>query len=81
MRKAMRKLIESVVVLVAVLLVAPQAAHAQSATIIGSLGNFDIVNNTGQDAHGFEIQFEGLQLSDIPYSFSMQRYGSAVIAP
>jgi len=33
----------------------PPAASAQSAVIAGSLGNFDIVNNTGHEAHGFEI--------------------------
>lgn len=57
------------------------AAQAQSATIFGSLGNFDVVNNTGNDAHGFEIELEGLQAGDVYYTFSVQRYGSPTIIP
>jgi hypothetical protein len=41
------------------------SVHAQSVTIFGALGNFDAANNLGQDAHGFEIQLEGIQPSDI----------------
>ncbi|MBZ5557597.1 MAG: hypothetical protein LAO77_10030 [Acidobacteriia bacterium] len=69
------------VMLIGALLAAPRAGSAQTATIYGSLGNFDIVNNSGQDAHGFEIQLEGLQPSDVPYTFSVQRYGASVIVP
>lgn len=57
------------------------AAQAQTAAIYGSLGNFDVINHTGHDAHGFEIQFEGLHEADIYYTFSYQRYGSPVIVP
>src|SRR5204863_513042 len=45
-------------------------AQAQTATIFGALSNFDVVNDTGHDAHGFEIQLEGLQAADIYYTFS-----------
>src|SRR5206468_2608534 len=55
----------------------PPAASAQTATIYGSLGNFDIMNNAGQDAHGFEIELEGVQVADVPYTFSVQRYGAS----
>jgi hypothetical protein len=56
-------------------------AQAQTATIYGSLSNFDVVNNTGEDAHGFEIELEGLQPQDVYYTFSAQRYGSPAIVP
>ncbi|MCP5145141.1 MAG: PEP-CTERM sorting domain-containing protein [Gammaproteobacteria bacterium] len=36
-----------------------------SASIVGSLGNFDVINDTGETAHGFEIELEDLYLSDI----------------
>jgi len=36
-----------------------------SAAVIGFLGNFDVINDTGQTAHGFEIELEGLHSSDI----------------
>jgi hypothetical protein len=29
---------------------------AQTATIVGSVGNFDVAKNQQQDAHGFEIE-------------------------
>ena len=65
---------------VALLAVAP-VASAQTATVFGQLGNFDVVNNTGHDAHGFEIELQGLQPSDVYYTFSAQRYGSPQILP
>jgi len=74
----MKKLFGPLLVLAAVV-TAPLTASAQTATIYGSLGNFDIMNNAGQDAHGFEIEFEGVQVADVPYTFSMQRYGQAAI--
>ncbi|MCE4538908.1 PEP-CTERM sorting domain-containing protein [Pelomonas sp. P7] len=70
----------------AVLLFAPLLAPAQ---VIGTLGNFDVVNNTGQEAHGFEIELEGLHLSDITDTFggagrgfptTVERYGAPVVS-
>jgi uncharacterized repeat protein (TIGR02543 family) len=55
--------------------------QAQSVTIFGSLGNFDAANNVGQDAHGFEIQLEGIQASDIVYTWPGNKYGQPVIVP
>src|SRR5882724_1954391 len=66
---------------IGVLFFGAAAAHAQTATIYGSLSNFDVVNNTGEDAHGFEIELEGLHLYDVYYTFSAQRYGSPTIVP
>src|SRR3954463_11407087 len=51
------------------LLVAPAAARAQTTTIIGSLANFDAVNDTEGEKHGFEIQLEGIQVNDITRVF------------
>jgi hypothetical protein len=70
----------SLALLALALLTAP-AARAQTATVYGSLSNFDVVNNTGNDAHGFEIELEGLQPQDVYYTFSAQRYGSPVVVP
>jgi hypothetical protein len=38
---------------------------AQSAVMVGTLGNFDALNNTGEPAYGFEIEMEGVQAADI----------------
>ncbi|ARO86428.1 PEP-CTERM sorting domain-containing protein [Nitrosospira lacus] len=40
-----------------------------SASVIGFLGNFDVINDTGKTAHGFEIDLEGLHSSDITDTF------------
>src|ERR1700750_1295 len=54
-------------------------ANAQSAQVFGSLSNFDVVNYTEHEAHGFEIELEGLHPEDVYYTFSAQRYGSSQI--
>lgn len=60
-----------------------------SATIFGSLSNFDVVNDTGKTAHGFEIDLEGLHSSDITDTFggagrgfptTVERYGAPSIS-
>ena len=66
-----------------------------SAVVVGFLGNFDVTNDTGQMAHGFEIELEGLHISDITDTFggpgrgfptgrgfgagSVERYGSPTL--
>jgi hypothetical protein len=71
----------SLTLLVAVSLAAHVSAQAQTATVSGSLSNFDVINDTGHDAHGFEIEFEGLQPKDIYSTFDVQRYGTPQISP
>lgn len=39
----------------------------------GSLANFDVVNDTGQTAHGFEIELEGITRNDIADVFGLNR--------
>ena len=72
------------------------APSAGSSAVIGFLGNFDVINDTGSNAHGFEIELEGLHSTDITDTFggpgrgfptgrgfgagSVERYGSPVIA-
>jgi hypothetical protein len=41
---------------------------AQTATVVGYPANFDAVNNTGQETHGFEIEADGISSSDITVS-------------
>ena len=58
--------------------------------IYGTLGNFDVVNDTGKTAHGFEIDLEGISLSDVHDTFggggrgfppTVERYGAPTISP
>ena len=36
-----------------------------AASVFGSLGNFDVINDTGSTAHGFEIELEDLHIVDV----------------
>jgi hypothetical protein len=40
-----------------------------AASVIGFLGNFDVINDTGSTAHGFEIELEGLTADDVSDTF------------
>ncbi|CAN5880315.1 hypothetical protein BH11PSE8_BH11PSE8_27930 [soil metagenome] len=48
----------------------PTLAHAG---VFGSLANFDTVNDTGRTAHGFEIELEGIDRSQITDVFGLNR--------
>lgn len=45
------------------------APGVSSASVFGYLGNFDVINDTGSVAHGFEIDLEGVHSSDITDTF------------
>ncbi|MCX8071159.1 MAG: hypothetical protein N3C12_01725 [Candidatus Binatia bacterium] len=49
---------------------------------VGTLANFDVVNDTGEPTHGFEIEIEGLHPEDVTYTFggTYSRYGDPEIA-
>lgn len=47
-------------IVITVGLALPYAPGVATASVIGSLGNFDVINYTGQTAYGFEIELEGL---------------------
>jgi hypothetical protein len=44
-------------------------AGAQTATIVGYPANFDSVNNTGEETHGFEIEADGISSFDLTRIF------------
>lgn len=66
------------VVLFACVLVAPAAAQT---SLFGSIYNFDVYNDTGRDAHGFEIELDGLSTAQAYYNFSSTRYGAPTVVP
>ncbi|MDQ6758610.1 MAG: hypothetical protein M3Z32_01945 [Acidobacteriota bacterium] len=61
------------------LLAAPKVSDAQSLTLFGSLSNFDVYNDTGQETHGFEIELDGLQPAQAYYFFTFTRYGAPTV--
>ncbi|MBW8866801.1 MAG: hypothetical protein JF610_05610 [Acidobacteria bacterium] len=48
---------------------APAVQAQVPATIVGSLANFDAVNDTPHEAQGFEIEMEGVQAQDVTRVF------------
>jgi hypothetical protein len=49
------------------------ATHASIA--YGSINNFDTVNDTGHECHGFEIEIEDCHSTDITYTYNYNHYG------
>lgn len=52
---------------------APQSSEASTA--YGSLNNFDCVNDTEREAHGFDIELEDCRSTDITYTYNYNHYG------
>lgn len=67
--------------LAAAIAAAASQAHAQAVVMAGSYQNFDVLNNTGQQACGFEMEVHGVSSSQLtrifPSNFnaSVIRYG------
>jgi hypothetical protein len=59
----------------------PAVMQAQGVTMFGSLSNFDVLNDTGQDAHGFEIELDGVNSQQVYVTFNATRYGAPAIVP
>ena len=52
------------------------AATANASIAYGSLDNFDCVNDTGQECHGFEIEIDDIRCRDITYTYDWNHYGA-----
>ena len=63
----MKAVLGTLALLLAIALIA-MPTSAQS--MYGSLSNFDVFNDTGQECHGFEIELDGLSDKDVVYEFS-----------
>jgi len=49
---------------------------AGASTAYGTLNNFDVVNDTGSECHGFEIEIEDLHSRDITHTYNWNHYGT-----
>ena len=56
------------------------ATSAIASTSYGDLNNFDTVNDTGQDCHGFEIEIDDVHKTDITYTYDWNHYSTPVIS-
>ena len=45
------------------------------------MGNFDVYNDTGQDAYGFQIELDGIGPQQVIAEFASTRYGPPSIIP
>lgn len=61
------------------LIALPIAMQAQTVTLYGALSNFDVVNDTGGEVHGFEIEFYGSTGINSYYNYN--RYGAPQVTP
>ena len=51
------------------------ATTSHASTAYGTLNNFDCVNDTGVEAHGFEIELDDVHSKDITYTYDYNHYG------
>jgi hypothetical protein len=49
---------------------------ARASIAYGSINNFDTVNDTGHECHGFEIEMEDCHSTDITYTYNYNHYGT-----
>ena len=49
---------------------------ARASIAYGSINNFDTVNDTGNQCHGFEIELEDCHSTDISYTYNYNHYGT-----
>lgn len=55
--------------------VALLASPSRASIAYGSTTNFDTVNDTGHECHGFEIEIEDCHSSEITYTYNHNHYG------
>lgn len=56
-------------------LLASALGISRASTAYGSLSNFDCVNDTGVEAHGFEIELDDIHSASITYTYDWNHYG------
>ncbi len=66
--------------IIPIFMLCASAPVASGSTAYGSLSNFDTVNDTGQETHGFEIEIEDVHSSDVTYTYDYNHYGTPKIS-
>ncbi len=56
------------------------ARSARASIAYGSINNFDTVNDTGTECHGFEIELEDINCTDVTYTYDWNHYGTSKIS-
>ncbi len=63
------------VAIVSLLTMFALSPSANASIAYGSLNNFDCVNDTGVEGHGFEIELDDIHSTDITYTYDYNHYG------
>ncbi|MCF7789333.1 MAG: putative Ig domain-containing protein [Prosthecobacter sp.] len=61
--------------LASLLLMFSPLQNAEGSIAYGSINNFDTVNDTGKEGHGFEIELDDCHSTDITYTYNYNHYG------
>ena len=61
-------------VIMSSLLLLALSPSADASTAYGTVNNFDCVNHTGVEAHGFEIELDDIHSTDISYTYDYNHY-------
>jgi hypothetical protein len=69
------------ILLVSAAITAQLCAQTTPVSVFGSLYNFDVYNDTGQETHGFEIELDGITPEQVQGVFPDSRYGAPQIVP
>ncbi|MEK6676755.1 MAG: putative Ig domain-containing protein [Planctomycetota bacterium] len=75
MNKQMSRVGIALRVIMSPLMMLALSPSAEASTAYGSLNNFDCVNDTGVEAHGFEIELDDVHSRDITYTYDYNHYG------
>ena len=68
-----------VVVLALLCVLTLSGGAARGSIAYGSINNFDTVNDTGVQCHGFEVELDGVGSADITYTYDYNHYGTPKI--
>ncbi len=55
------------------------AVVSRASAAYGTINNFDVVNDTTNECHGFEIEIEDIHSQDITYTYNWNHYGTPAI--
>jgi len=59
----------------ALIALAAGSSTARASIAYGSVNNFDTVNDTGHECHGFEIELDDCHSTDVTYTYNYNHYG------
>ena len=79
MRRQVTRVEITLVSMLSPLMILVLASSAEASTAYGSLNNFDCVNDTEVETHGFEIELDDVHSRDITYTYDYNHYGIPTI--